>query len=213
MTDTSVPKRLVVLISGSGTNLQALIDACSSGLLPNCVISLVISNRKAAFGLERARRVGIPTLYHNLKAYTDRGQTREDYDVDLARLICTSEHLGGSPPDLVVLAGFMHILSEKFLLNMPSDNVCGIINLHPALPGQFNGAHAIERAFKAFEEGEITQTGVMVNKVIKEVDEGDPVVQEVVPLHPGDTLEVVEERIHAVEHRIIVDAVRIMLKL
>src|SRR5687768_10358427 len=100
--------RLVVLISGSGTNLQAIIDAIKAKHLKAEIVA-VVSNRRAAFGLNRAEQAGIETLYFPLKAYTDAGKSREDYDADLA------EKLKAYKPDLIVLAGWMHIVSPVFL--------------------------------------------------------------------------------------------------
>ena len=154
--DNPTPKRITVLISGGGTNLQAIIDAISTNLLPNCLIGLVISNRKAAHGLVRAQTHSIPTTIHSLYGAPDRAA----YDRQLAHLIQESR------PDLVVLAGFMHILSHESLCAMGE---CAVINLHPALPGEFDGARAIERAFDAWKEGRIVRTGVMVHRVIAQV--------------------------------------------
>ncbi|KAL7747753.1 large subunit of alpha-aminoadipate reductase [Sorochytrium milnesiophthora] len=191
-------RAVVVLISGNGSNLQALIDAAESGTLP-ARIALVVSNRSNAFGLQRASKHNIPTLVHTLKPYKDRATAtyREEYDADLAQAIL--EHT--PDPRLVVLAGFMHILSPRFLQHFPRK----VINLHPALPGQFDGAHAIERAFEAYKAGSISSTGVMVHHVIPEVDRGEVIVQRSVPIEPSDTLQTLEERIHAVEHDLIVE--------
>ena len=123
--------KITVLISGNGSNLQALIDDVDKKLT-NTTIVRVISNRKSAFGLTRASKAGIPTKYHNLLAYKRKheGQdqkAREEYDADLAELILNDE------PDLVVCAGFMHVLSPKFLQPLEEKNVA-IINLHPGMP-------------------------------------------------------------------------------
>jgi phosphoribosylglycinamide formyltransferase len=120
--------KLTVLISGSGTNLQALIDD-KDKKLPSCKIIRVISNRKAAYGLERARSANIPTVYHNLLTYkkkypNDEVKAREEYDEELAALVLKDE------PDVVVCAGFMHILSPGFLIPLEERGV-SIINLHP----------------------------------------------------------------------------------
>ena len=131
--------RLAVLISGSGTNLQAIIDAVRMRVLPAEIV-VVVSNRKDAFGLQRAAKAGIPTLYHPLKPYTDGGRTRQEYDADLAA------QLRPYNPDWIVLAGWMHILSAEFLRHFPYR----VVNLHPALPGQFPGAHAIAEAMKGY---------------------------------------------------------------
>jgi len=111
----------------------------------------------------------------------------------------------------VVCAGWMHILSPQFLGPLKEAGV-PIINLHPALPGEFNGAHAIERAWQAAREGRISRTGVMIHYVIEEVDEGQPIVVREVEIHDGESLEDLEERIHTVEHVAIVDGTKIALQ-
>ncbi|KAK5952746.1 Bifunctional purine biosynthetic protein ADE5,7 [Knufia fluminis] len=198
--------KLMVLISGSGTNLQALIDACGTAPLENAKLTHVISNKKNAYGLTRAQNANIPTTYHNLvthgykKSHPDSiDKAREAYDVDLAKLITEN-----SPkPDLVVCAGWMHILSPKFIDALTAANV-PIINLHPALPGQFDGANAIGRAWEAYQRGEIAATGVMIHHVITEVDRGEPIMVEEVPCRDCETESDLEERIHKVEWRLIV---------
>jgi formyltetrahydrofolate-dependent phosphoribosylglycinamide formyltransferase len=188
-------KRLVVLISGSGSNLQALIDAIQQGTL-NAEIALVVSNRKEAYGLVRAQNAGIRTAYLPFKPYREQG--REAYDSALAELI------EPAAPDLIVLAGWMHILTPVFLMHFPNR----VINLHPALPGAFPGINAIQRSFEAYQQGNVTQGGVMVHYVIPEVDAGEVIVQEGVPIQPDDTLATFEARLHQVEHRLLVEAVR-----
>lgn len=190
-----MPARLVVLISGSGTNLQAIIDAIAAKTL-DAEIALVISNRKAAYGLARAEQAAIPTLYFPLKPYAEAG--REAYDRDLA------EQVKRYVPDLIVLAGWMHIFSPEFLNLFPKQ----MINLHPALPGQFAGAHAIERTFEAYQRGEVQHGGCMVHYVIPEVDAGEVIAQAVVQFRPEDTLESFEARLHAAEHQLLVDSIR-----
>jgi formyltetrahydrofolate-dependent phosphoribosylglycinamide formyltransferase len=194
-------KRIVVMISGNGSNLQAIIDAIVSREL-NAEIVLVVSNRKNAYGLTRAAKAGIESLYFPLKPYKDRGQSREGYDIDLARRI------NGYKPDLVVLAGWMLILSKQFL----DTSKAPVINLHPALPGQFAGTHAIERAFEAYQRGEIVETGCMVHVVVPEVDAGPVIAQRIVPIQDDDTLELLETRMHQNEHRLIVQAIRQVLQ-
>ena len=193
-------QRLAVLISGSGTNLQAIIDAIAGGRL-DTQISLVVSNRREAFGLVRAERAGIPTLDFPFKPYKDAGLPRAQYDADLAGQVMAYA------PDLVVLAGWMHVLSPAFLDRFPSR----VLNLHPALPGQFAGIHAIQRAYEAFQRGEIDHTGVMVHWVVPEVDAGPVVASAQVPIYPSDSLDDLEARIHAVEHRLLVDAIKTAL--
>ncbi|KAF1831470.1 phosphoribosylglycinamide formyltransferase [Decorospora gaudefroyi] len=203
---------LTVLISGNGSNLQALIDACASGTLPNTRITHVISNRKAAYGLERATRASIPTTYHNLVAYKKKhpdntDTARAQYDADLANIILTST----PRPDLIVCAGWMHIVTASFLTPMAEAGI-KIINLHPALPGEFAGAGAIERAWKAGHEQGLKRTGVMIHEVIAEVDAGEAVVTQEVELREGESLEALEERMHGVEHGLIVEGTRRVLE-
>lgn len=194
MTATAAnPARLVVLISGNGTNLQAILDSCAAGKLP-ARVAAVISNKGDAFGLQRAKNSGVPALaFPKLKE-----QDRREYDANLATLAEIYQ------PDWIVLAGWMRILSGEFLNRFPHR----VINLHPALPGTFPGTHSIERALEAFHHGEITRTGVMVHLVPDEgVDDGPVLAQEDVPIRPDDTLEKLEERVHAVEHRLLVETI------
>lgn len=189
--------RLAVLISGNGSNLQAILDAIRMRVLDAQVV-LVVSNRKEAFGLQRAEKAGVPTAYHPLKPYTDAGRSREEYDADLARIVAQAQ------PDLVVLAGWMHILSNAFISRFPFR----ILNLHPALPGAFPGPRAIEDALEAFKRGEIRRTGVMVHLVTDEqVDAGPLILSEEVYIYSNDTLETLEKRIHQVEHKVLVRAI------
>ncbi|KAK4941953.1 Bifunctional purine biosynthetic protein ADE5,7 [Elasticomyces elasticus] len=206
MTTMKREHNILVLISGNGTNLQALIDACAAGTIPHAKIVKVISNKKDAYGLTRAKDAGIETTYHNLIAggYTkkypgDREKAREGYDVDLAKLITTNE----PKPDLVVCAGWMHILSPSFVDALQAARL-PIINLHPALPGQFDGANAIQRAWTAYKDGQITKTGVMIHYVISEVDRGQPIVTEEISCEECADEDALEAKIHAVEWRIIV---------
>jgi len=192
--------RVVVMVSGSGTNLQAILDAAGSGDLLAQVV-LVVSNRSDAFGLERAARAGVPSLYFPLKPYREGGKSRRQYDADLAAAIEAHR------PNLVVLAGWMHVLSEAFLNRFPRQ----VINLHPALPGMYAGTHAIERAFRDYQEGKISHSGCMVHYAIPEVDAGEVLVRRVVPILPDDTLDSFERRMHANEHEIIVEATRMAL--
>ncbi len=193
-------QRLAIFISGSGSNLQAIIDAVAAGRLDAQIVA-VVSNRRDAFGLTRAARAGIATLYFPYKPYKDAGRPREQYDADLAAQVAAFA------PDLVVLAGWMHVLSPAFLDHFPAR----VLNLHPALPGQFAGAHAIQRAYEAFQRGEIAHTGVMVHWVVPAVDAGPVVVYAEVPIEADDSLDDLEARIHAVEHRLLVDAIKMIL--
>jgi formyltetrahydrofolate-dependent phosphoribosylglycinamide formyltransferase len=182
--------RLVVLISGNGSNLQAILDACASGEL-SAQVAAVVSNKPEAFGLERARQANVPAIV-GAKA---KSQDRRAYDAELAHLVASYQ------PDWVVLAGWMRVLSCAFLDRFPNR----VINLHPALPDTFPGTHAIERAFDAYQRGEIAQTGVMVHLVPDEdVDCGPVLAQEVVAIYPNDSIADLEAR-HSVEHRLLVE--------
>lgn len=194
-------KRVAVLISGNGSNLQSLIDHIESGDL-NAEIAVVVSNDPDAHGLQRASRAGIPTEVITLEEVADDGGDRTAYNIELAGLV------SGYKPDLVVLAGWMLILSDDFLQHF-GDN---IINLHPALPGVFPGTDAISRAHAAFHRGEIKHTGVMVHRVTAEVDAGRVIVSEPVPIFPDEPVADLEERIHMVEHNLIVAAVDMVLR-
>lgn len=195
--------RIAVLVSGSGTNLQAIIDAVASGQL-DAEIAVVVSNRANAFGITRAKNAGIPTIVKTLRAHLaqNSANSRESYDTELAEEILKFR------PDIIMLAGFMHILSPAFLDSFPE----AVINLHPALPGQFDGTKAIERAWEAFQKGEIPHTGVMIHDVIPQVDRGRVIVKQTVEILPQDTLEDLENRIHAVEHQLVIQGIRIKLQ-
>jgi formyltetrahydrofolate-dependent phosphoribosylglycinamide formyltransferase len=191
--------RLVILISGSGTNLQAIIDAVKAKHLKAEIVA-VVSNRKAAYGLVRAEEAGIETLYFPLKPYNDAGKSRADYDSDLA------EKLNAFQPDLVVLAGWMHVFSSAFLEKFPQR----VINLHPALPNEFAGTNAIERAFEAAQKEDLRRSGIMVHYVIPEVDAGEVIIQAEVPILSSDSLEDFAARMHATEHKLIVQAIALV---
>lgn len=184
--------RLVVLVSGNGSNLQAILDAIQAEKLP-AEVCAVISNKKDVYALERARRAGIPALVH--PKY--KMQLRENYDSLLAGLVAAYQ------PDWVVLAGWMRVLTMAFIEHFPHR----IINLHPALPDQFSGVNAIERAYQAYQQGEIHHTGVMVHFVPDEgVDLGPVINQQIVEIYPEDTLADLEARVHACEHILLVES-------
>ncbi len=223
--------RLAVLISGFGSNLQALIDEVEAGRLPGVEIAVVVSNKAEAYGLERARRHGIPTeihLFGKYRALEEQGNSggvgkqledvtlspchlvtlssspaRRAYDADLAAMLERYQ------VDWVILAGWMRVLTMAFLKRFPNR----VINLHPARPGTFPGTHAIERAFEAYQRGEIDGTGVMVHLVPDEaVDAGPVILAENVPIFLDDTLETLEARIHTVEHRLLPAAIRKVIR-
>ena len=208
--------KITILISGNGSNLQAIIDACNTENLPNARIVRVISDRKGAFGLQRAERAGIPTAYHGIVPYKEKHPdpadarkqsqaAREAYDADLASIILADS------PHVVVCAGFMRILTPSFL-NPISDSGTPIINLHPSLHGDLVGAHCIDDAWKEFGAGKRTKTGIMIHYVIAEVDLGAPIVQQEVGIEGCKTLEELQERIHAAEHPLIVKGTKMAIE-
>lgn len=186
--------RLVVLISGNGSNLQAILDACSSGELDATVVS-VISNKAEAYGLTRARNAGIESI-HFPKLETE---SRQQYDARLADYVTIRQ------PDYIILTGWMRILSNSFLSSFPNR----VVNLHPALPETFPGTHSIERALEAYQRKEINHTGVMVHLVPDEgVDNGPVLATEIVPIFADDTLEFLKARVHQTEHRLLITTLK-----
>jgi phosphoribosylglycinamide formyltransferase-1 len=185
--------RVVVLASGNGSNLQALLDASAAGAL-GAELAVVVSDRPGAYALERARLAGIPAV----EAPFARGGDRRAYDVALAETVAAHD------PDYVLLLGWMRILSSAFLSRFPGR----VVNLHPALPGTFPGVRAIERAFEAYRAGAVDRTGVMTHLVPDEgVDSGPVLAVEEVPILDGDDLAGLEARIHAAEHRLVIETV------
>ncbi|MGZ9166485.1 MAG: phosphoribosylglycinamide formyltransferase, partial [Anaerolineales bacterium] len=185
-------------ISGNGSNLQAILDACSSGELDAQVVA-VISNKADAYGLVRAKNGGIEAVHFPRM----ENESRQAYDTRLAVYVSTCL------PDYVVLAGWMRILSSSFLSSFPNR----IINLHPALPGMFPGTHAIERAYEAYQRGEIERTGVMVHLVPDEgVDNGPVLGQQEVYFQAKESLEQFEVRVHDFEHKLLVNTLKHLLE-
>ncbi|HCI78716.1 MAG TPA: phosphoribosylglycinamide formyltransferase [Ktedonobacter sp.] len=201
------PSRIAVLVSGSGSNLQALIDAIELDELHGIEIALVVSNRADAQGLQRALTHKIPSVYLPWKA-------KEEAEERLASLLDLFSI------DLIVLAGWMRIFTPRFIERYPQR----IINLHPALlpdSGQgdtvttsdgsvipaLRGLHVVQRALDAG----IKVTGSTVHYVIPEVDAGPVIVRAEVAIREDDTEETLHERIKVVEHRLIVDAVKMVL--
>jgi formyltetrahydrofolate-dependent phosphoribosylglycinamide formyltransferase len=183
--------RLVVLASGSGTNLQAVLDACADGRLP-AVVAAVVSNKAGSGALQRAADSGVPYVHVAPHA----GEARADYDARLADIV------SGFSPDWIVLAGWMRLLTMSFLGWFPGM----VVNLHPALPGQLPGVGAIESAWREAKAGRRDHTGVMVHLVPDEgVDDGPVLATATVSIHPSDTLESLSNRVHAVEHRLLVE--------
>lgn len=161
----------------------------------------------------------IPTAYLALQPFLKShgsNSTRDDYDEAVAWRVRQEQ------PDVVVLAGWMHVLGERFLNVMegkrgdaPGEDTASraipVINLHPALPGEFDGANALQRAYDAFRRGEITKTGVMVHRVVKEVDRGEPIVVREIEFHDDEAQEDFEKRLHETEWEVIVEATKKVL--
>jgi phosphoribosylglycinamide formyltransferase-1 len=189
----SRPRRIVVLVSGNGSNLQALLDATSSGTIFGDVVA-VVANRHDAFALRRAADAGVPAIH--VAARPD--EPREGYDARLADLVA------GFEPDLVVLAGWMRVLTTSFLGWFPEQ----VINLHPALPGELPGTNAIERAWTDAVRGDRTTTGAMVHLVPDGgVDDGPVLATVVVPIDTTGDFEQFASTMHDAEHRLLVDTV------
>lgn len=181
--------RIAVLISGSGTNLQAIIDAVRDGSIPG-TINRVISNRPGAGGLERAARAGIGTEVIDHRIFS----SRTDYDRALA------ERLDTAQPDLIVLAGFMRILGDAFVGRF----LGRLINIHPSLLPAYRGLHTHERALEAGEH----HHGCSVHYVIPELDAGPVIAQAAVAIQSGETADILARRVQAMEHRLYPEVVR-----
>jgi phosphoribosylglycinamide formyltransferase-1 len=187
---STVPKiRLVVLISGRGSNLQAILDQAASGELP-VEVAAVISNRPGVQGLERARQAGVPALELDHQEFADRPA----FEAALIELI---DHY---QPDLVILAGFMRVLTPGF-----TDHYRGrLFNIHPSLLPRFRGLHTHERALAAGE----TEHGASIHFVTAELDGGPVIVQARVPVLPGDDPDTLAARVLEQEHRLYPLAIR-----
>ena len=184
---------IAVFVSGNGTNLQALIDAEKKGGLGGGKIALVVCDKPGAFALERAKKAGIETYLQEASRY----KSREEYDRDVIKKLKEKDI------SLVVLAGFMRILSDGFVDEYENR----VLNIHPALLPSFKGEHGIK---DAFDYG-VKVTGVTVHFVDKELDAGPVILQKCVTVEPGDTLDSLEEKIHALEHELYPEAVRLFV--
>src|SRR3989338_5963344 len=182
---------LGVLVSGNGTNLQAILDASAGKDYP-AEVRLVISNRPDAYALERARKMSVPTALIQHGDYHDRGSFEDALIAALDR----------ASVNLVVMAGFMRVLSPHFVRRYPNR----ILNIHPALLPSFPGTDAIQQAW----EYGVKVTGVTVHFVDDWTDTGPIVLQETVPCdHLKDSLETLEEKIHSVERHLFPEAIRL----
>jgi len=176
-------KKIVVLISGSGSNLQSIIEGCQSGTIKGHIVA-VVSNQSTAYGLVRAQQAGIPAACLDAKTYTNR----QAYDAALLALIEQYQ------PDLVVLAGFMRILSPEFVTHFTGK----LLNIHPSLLPKYPGLHTHR---KALENGD-QEHGTSVHFVTEELDGGPVILQAKVPVFHEDTEEDLIERVKTQEHAI-----------
>ncbi|MDO2951766.1 phosphoribosylglycinamide formyltransferase [Aeromonas simiae] len=176
-------KRILVLISGNGSNLQAILDACQEGRVAGEVVA-VVSNKGEAYGLTRARAAGCATEVLEVAGFADRAE----YDAALGDLV------EGYRPDLIVMAGFMRILSPAFIARFHGR----MLNIHPSLLPKFQGLHTHRRAIEAGE----SEHGASVHFVTEELDGGPVVLQARVPIFEGDTEAEVAARVQVQEHAI-----------
>ncbi|MEE1674094.1 phosphoribosylglycinamide formyltransferase [Agarivorans aestuarii] len=176
-------RNIVVLISGSGTNLQAIIDACEEGRI-NASISAVVSNKADAYGLERAKQAAINTVVVNPKEYSDR----ESYDMALAEVI--EQHNA----DLIVMAGFMRILSQAFVERFSGK----MLNIHPSLLPKYQGLNTHQRAIEAKDQ----EHGCSIHFVTPELDGGPVILQAKVPVFSEDDADALAARVQVQEHAI-----------
>lgn len=190
MTYTRQMIKIGVLVSGSGTNLQAIIDKCENGELGGAVVC-VISNKSAAFGLERAQKHGIPSTYLDHRLFADRAA----YDAELVNI------LKSHGVDLVVLAGFMRIVTPVLLDAFPNR----VMNIHPALLPSFPGLDAQRQAL----DYGVKVSGCTVHFVDAGMDTGPIILQAVVPVLEDDTEESLSQRIHLEEHRLYPAAIQL----
>ena len=181
MSESQNPLKIGVLISGSGSNLQAIIDRIAQGSL-NAEIVLVISSRPDAYGLERAAKAGIPTIALNREVYKDAPAANQQI----------ADALKNAGAEYVIMAGYMRKLTNEVLDAYPDK----VVNLHPALLPSFKGAHAIEDAFNFG----VKVTGITVHFANEDYDKGPIIAQRAVEVREDDTLDSLEERIHEAEH-------------
>ena len=180
---------VAVLISGSGTNLQALLDACEE-VDSKAHIAVVISNRKNAFGLQRAADKGVPT-----KWVPHRNRTREEFEDDLISVLQEYK------VEWVLLAGFMRVLTSRFLSSYPQR----VLNIHPSILPSFTGMHAQQQAL----DSGVKITGATVHFVDAGMDTGPIIVQQSVPVYDTDSIETLKQRILSVEHELFPKALQL----
>lgn len=191
-------KKIAVLVSGSGTNLQAIIDAIKNGYLSNTEISIVISNKKDAYALKRAQNEGIENLFLNPKDFSNN----IEYDKKLVEIISNYQ------ADLIVLAGYLKILTHAFVNSFPQKT----INIHPALLPNFGGKGMYgEKVHEAVLKSGVQESGCTAHFVTTEVDAGPIISQKKVPVLSDDTVESLSKRVLAEEHKLLVNTIKKVL--
>ena len=186
-------KRLAIFVSGNGTNMQNIIERVRAGQIP-AEIALVLIDNPEAYALKRAERLKVETVVVDRKRF----DSKEKFEAEIER------HLQRKKIDYIILAGFMRILSPAFVKAHP----LRILNVHPALLPKFPGAHAIRDAWEA----KAKVTGVTIHFVTEDVDSGPIVLQREVPVEPSDTLESLEQKVHAVEYELYPEAINLVLQ-
>src|SRR6266704_2011210 len=192
ITEMTTKKKLGILLSGRGSNFEAIASSVSAGRIANAEIAIVISNRAEAPGIESARRRGLPTL-----VVPSKDKERQAYDAEIAAILKEKQ------ADLICLAGYMRLLSPWFVQQFPNR----ILNIHPSLLPAFPGLDAQKQAF----DYGVKVSGCTVHFVDENLDAGPIVAQAMVPVKPGDTEQTLAARILCEEHRIYTEAVRLVL--
>ena len=199
MSNTNKTLRITVLVSGNGSNLQAIIDAVENGKLKNAKVVHVLSDNASAYGLERAKNYGIPTTIITSTDFADGRDRNRAY----------VEAITNEPTDLIILAGFLSIIPKPSVKLHEGK----MINIHPSLLPKYGGkgCYGIKVHEQVIEAGE-TETGATVHYVSPEVDAGEVIIQRKVEVRPADTPQLLQSRVMEVEHDIIIKAIEIFQK-
>ena len=200
---STTPFRIVVLASTNGTDLQAIIDEMKAGTMPGIELAAVVSNKKNCYALARARAQGYKTIHvSQTDPKTHEPRTREEFD---AQLITSIEPL---KPSLIVLVGYMRILTPAFVEHFAKQNI-SIINIHPSLIPKFSGAaffgRSVHEAVLAAKE---TETGMTIHRVDSGVDTGEILLQKSVPISPDDTPDTLKIKVQALEKQYYPEVIR-----
>ncbi len=186
-------KRFAIFVSGSGTNMENVARRVQAGEL-DCEIGLIVSDNPGAFALKRAEKFGLETFVIERKTFGSKAEFEA----------AISKRLNEKKIDAILLAGYMRILGPEFVRQWEGR----VLNIHPSLLPKFPGAHSIRDAFEAKEK----QTGVTIHFVDEGVDSGPIILQRKVPISPSDTLETLEERVHATEYELYPEAIKLFVE-